>query len=508
MKQFNPFPRLRNPSWLGGLCLPGPGVSFFRPGRYRSRLAAALAAWLLPALAVAGEVRLGFAPSLKQVWASHPEVQQAEAALRAAGHDKFAAYTGFLPYAQVDMARSEDHDEQELRVVLPLWRGGLNLASLDVAEAGRVAAVADLQRTRLRLGLRLAEAYFSAVSAREQDGLWQHYLAVLAQLQGLIERRAAGGASPESDVQTVLTRLRQADAGAVLNRSQLAAAEAQYVSLLGAEAQPADWPAPALALRPDDLAALADPDLTQHPELAYAAARAVREAADTRRSRAQLSPEVSLRYTEPFGELADTSEPVTQVVLQYQTDNGLRAYQTYRAGQQRVTAAEAALVSARRDVTSALAVARADYAAARAQLVYQEAAAVASDAVVASALRQFEAGRKTWIEVLNAQREAHENKLQQVQQRQRLWQANARLALQGLLWERLLREAVTLPQAPASAQESGLQAADSLSAIRLPRKEISSPAAAQEALPSRQATPLPGQDESPPLPAAAEGTPP
>ncbi|MDF3031691.1 MAG: hypothetical protein K0R03_2249 [Moraxellaceae bacterium] len=386
---------------------------------------------------------LGFAASLARLWQEHPEVQQAEAALRAAGYDKSAAWAGFLPYAQLDMARSEDGDEQFARVVLPLWRGGLNFASLDVAEAGRLAAAADLQRTRLRLGLRLADAYFNELAAREQALEWGRYLAVLAELQGLIERRAAGGVSPEADVQTVLTRLRQADAEAALNESLRAAAAAQYVALVGSLAEPAGWPPASVQLAAPEIAAALQRDLGQHPEPAYAQAVAAREAASARRSRAQLSPEVSLRHTEPFGDEADISEPVTQIVLQYQTDNGLRAYQGYRAGQQRQAAAEAAIAAARRDVTAALLAARADYEAARAQLAYQGAAVSASDAVVASALRQFEAGRKTWIEVLNAQREAHENRLQQVRQRQRLWQANARLALQGLFWERLLREDTT-----------------------------------------------------------------
>lgn len=400
------------------------------------------------------EEMLSFATSLAQLWRSHPEVQQAEAALRAAGYDKSATYAGFLPYAQLDMARSEDGDDERVaRLILPLWRGGLNFASLDVAEASRIAAAADLQRTRLRLGLRLVDAYFAVVSAREQEADWRHYLAVLAQLQGLIERRAAAGVSPEADVQTVLTRRHQAEAEAALNESVRASALSQYVALVGLPAEPADWPGEGAQLSEPEVQAALHRDLDAHPELAFAKARAAREAADTRRSRAQLSPELSLRHTKPFGDEANQSEPVTQLVLQYQTDNGLRAYQTYRAGHQRMTAAEAAIAAARRDVVSARATARAEYEAARAQLAYQGAAVQASDAVVASALRQFEAGRKTWIEVLNAQREAHENKLQQARQRQRLWQANARLALQGLAWERLLQEAPAPAQAatPAAA---------------------------------------------------------
>lgn len=462
---------------------------------------------LLAVPAQADDPALGFADSLAELWRNHPEVQQAEAAIRAAGHDKAGAWAGFLPYAQVDMARNQEgYDERVARLILPLWRGGLNFATLDVAEAGRVAAAADLQRTRLRLGLRLADAYFSVVSAREQDAEWRHYLEVLAQLQGLIERRAAAGASPQADVQTVVTRLRQADAEAALNESVRASAQAQYVALIGLMATPANWPPPGAALTAPEIEAAVRRDLDEHPEVAYASARAVREEADTRRSRAQLSPEVSLRHTRPFGDEALVSEPMTQIVLQYQTDNGLRAYQTYRAGQQRTQAAAAAVATTRRDVTASLAVARADFEAARAQLAYQEAAVDASDAVVASSLRQFEAGRKTWIEVLNAQREANENKLQQVRQRQRLWQANARLALQGLYWERLLREDLSA-SAEASAPAQEATPAPTTPAAQADMAPAQQAAPIQKTPSSPQAAGLPAampqQDETSPPPAAA-----
>ena len=72
------------------------------------------------------------------------------------------------------------------------------------------------------------------------------------------------------------------------------------------------------------------------------------------------------------------------------------------------------------------------------------AAAESAQALVDSFRRQFEVGRKSWLEVLNAQREANDAVLQAITVRRNLWVANARLALQGLYWRRLSDRAPAL----------------------------------------------------------------
>lgn len=393
----------------------------------------------LAPLAPAGELAAGdFPGALAHVLGSHPDVRQAEAALAAAGYDRTAAYAGFLPYAGLEVRRGDGNDDSFLRLVLPLWRGGLNFASLDSAEAGRVAAVAELQRARLDVALRLVDAYFAAVAASEQDRLWVRYIEVLTPLQGLIERRATGGASPYADVLNIVSRLRQADAQAALNRAQLDAARAQLSALLGGAETTPSWPADAMLLNDGQIALVATRAQEMHPGLHAAQAAIVREEAELRANRARLSPEVSLRHSRSLEDSLYAGDPVTELALEYQTDSGFRGYQAYRGSQQRIHGARAALEATRRDIASAVAVAQAEYFSVRLQLGYQGDAVLTAEAYEQSALRQFEAGRKTWVEVLNAQREAHETRMTQVQQQKMMWSANMRLALLGSYWEQLL----------------------------------------------------------------------
>lgn len=403
------------------------------------RIAVATAFTLLAPLSLAVDGMPGdFSGALAHVLSKHPEVQRAEAALAAAGYDKTAAYAGFLPYAELEATRGDGNDESSLRVVLPLWRGGLNFASLDSAEAAHVAAVAEVQRVRLDVALRLVDAYFSAVATGEQDRLWARYIEVLSPLHGLIERRATGGASPFADVLNIVSRMRQADAQSALNRAQRDAAQAQLVALLGGEMGHPSWPSESLLLSDEQIAQVATRALEMHPGLQSVQAQVTREEAEMRANRARLSPELSLRHIRPLEDGPMTDDPVTELALQYQTDSGFRGYQAYRGSIQRINGARSTVDALRREVMSSIDVAKAENVSARAQLGYQKEAVLTTEAFVQSALRQFEAGRKTWVEVLNAQREAHETRMTQVQQYKAMWAANMRLALLGIYWEHLL----------------------------------------------------------------------
>jgi outer membrane protein TolC len=290
----------------------------------------------------------------------------------------------------------------------------------------------------------LTEVYFSVLAYKEQDGLWRQYVDKLTNLYGMIQRRATSGVSPQADVMSILSRLRQADASAELNRASLAAVETQLAALLGTTTDSLFWPQNAL-LTPDEISTALARAMIEHPDLTFAAQTITREQADTRMKRAGLSPELSLRYVKPFGADSGNNTSETQIVLQYQSDNGIKAYQAWRSGEQRVDGARAALDTVRLEVTSAINLAKAEISASTAQLGYQSEAVLASDAVIDSFLRQFEAGRKSWLEVLNAQREALDTRMAQVQQRRGLWQANTRLALHGLYWDNLVQDSEQPP---------------------------------------------------------------
>ena len=387
------------------------------------------------------EYRFSFGHALAYLWETHPDILAAETSQKANSQDLRAAYLGFMPYLAVDMAEGRRSDEYVARLIVPLYNGGATLASVDSAKAAELGAAADLQRVRLQLGLRLAENWLSLNAAQEQEELWRGYIGSLEDLQGVIGRRAQAGAAPKSEVLSAISRIQQAASQAAINRSGLESAKVQLQTLLGLRQFETGWPAESMRLTDNEVASALARVQTEHPAIVFAETRVLLGQAESRMARAQLMPEIFLQHEKPFGP-ADpnqmSDEETTRLVLRYQTDSGLKGWLS--SGAQRVQAARLSVDAARREAVASVSVAQSERRAALAQLGYQRDAVLAADSVVRSFLRQFEVGRKTWLEVLNAQRELHETKLQSVQIKRTLWSAEMRLALHGMCWERLIRE--------------------------------------------------------------------
>jgi len=405
---------------------------------------APVARWLsaVPVSASSENGRLDrFSDALVHVWETHPDVLQAQYALQASGFDVTAAYSGFMPYVQLDMSRRRVSDRYVARFVQPLFSGGSTVAGVQAAQASQRQALAELSSRRLQLALRLSDVWYGVIAARELDQLYRGHIADLNNLLGIIRRRADEGVAAQADVINAVTRIRQVEAQAEANRAVLGATSAQLTALLGTRSlgNPG-WPEESQRLG-DKLAAAAwEHTRDRHPAIQSALAVIDRQGAERSINRGRTLPELGLRYSKPFGDEADQTAPVSELYLQYQTDTAFRAFQGMRAGTSRVEAAQASLENTRRDVQAAISQALAERQAAALQLEYQQLAFQAARDLVDSFKRQFETGRKTWIEVLNAQREAQETRLQLVQQRRAYWVANNRLTLQGLYWDVLLRE--------------------------------------------------------------------
>lgn len=400
--------------------------------------------------------RLTLAQVLSKVWREHPSVRQAEQGLQAAGYEVSGARAGYYPYAQVSSAFAEQREENQSTLVLvqPLWSGGLTMAQVSAAKARERGAMAEVARTRLELGLRVAEVYVNIVQAQEQARQWSRYVGSLKKLLASIERRAREGVAPEADVQTALTRLRQAEAGAEANKAVLLANRAELVSLIGAQPGAVEWPDESSLLTDEDLADVrARRDL--HPDRLSAESEIEAQEAEAREARAALWPELSLQHRQQIeGTEFDPSNDATVLALTYQTLNGLRGFRGYQAEKRRAEAARARLEAVKRDIDTTLDVDRAQLAALTSQLVVQGEAAKAASALVDSFARQYEVGRKTWLEVLNAQREANETLIQSISIKRNYWYVSTKLALDSMRWERLSADPIAQPPAtPVAAKE-------------------------------------------------------
>lgn len=397
------------------------------------------------------------AEALALAWAAEPRILEAENIAIASGYDVQAARTGYFPFASVSSSQADDGEvATSLRIIQPIWNGGLTRAEVDGAQSAKNAALAEVELARLEVGREVLEAYFQLLSAETQIEQWSSHVETLEGLVRVIQRRAEEGVAPEADVQTAVSRARQAEAGRETSRGLAAAQRAELVRLTGQEPGVVQWPEIASQLSLEDRSPGRDARVIErHPQQEIAKALTAQQEAEQRRQKAALWPELQLQYRVDVEGVRSTQQDGTILALEYQTGNGLRGYRAAQAEAERTRASAQRQLQARRDIMSRLRVARAELAAAFALRRSQAAAVAATDVLLDSFLRQFEVGRKSWVEVLNASREANETRQQAILAEAEFWRANGSLALESLQWARLVGETNGVPDNYSSVEPEG-----------------------------------------------------
>lgn len=438
------------------LRLEAPPASKRIAGASTAQAAAAqpLTVPVLPAFNSANSARsvevLSLQRALELVWAENPQVREAEKAIEAAGFEVTGSYGGFLPSVTISNSTGRD-GLSSVQASLPLWNGGLTLAQIDGSKAREVAARASLDRVRLALGEQTLDAFYNLAQAQEQLRQWSRYLTALERLRTSITNRANEGVATQSEVQTAVSRIRQAEVGQEAARLLLLSSRNELARLLNVAPQNVQWGVDLDASLADLQAVDTESLLSRHPEVLLAQAQVVEQEAVVKQARSRFYPEVALQYRTYYtGEAFDRTADAPQLVVQYEVGNGFTAYQQVSAEQSRADSARARLDVVKREVQTKLAATREQLLSSSRQFQLQQQASDSSQALVESFLRQYQVGRRSWVEVLNAQREAHDNDLGTIASRKAYALGAQQLALQMLAWDSLLRERGAVPEAAAT----------------------------------------------------------
>lgn len=346
--------------------------------------------------------------------AQHPSVRARIGGVRVAEQELEAVQWLRYPSASVDAGAalaqgggegSGQRQGATLRVQQPLWDAGLIDARIGSAGLRRELARAQKAEAERELMLRVAQAYVEQLRLRRRVDVALANLAEHQRLVDLMQRRADQKVSSLADLALARTRWQQAQSEALgiglARQRSLTALEAllsQPLAKTALETAPSGAvPALPEALDAAQRAAPLLQRLRREAEIARAEARG---------SEAATRPQVVLRYEHRLGSAVADVRGRLSLALEYQPGAGLSAWASARAAAQRIAVADEAVETARVELAQQLAEVHAELQAAAAQQAASAEVAQSARAMVESFLRQFTAGRKSWLEVLNAQREA------------------------------------------------------------------------------------------------------
>lgn len=336
---------------------------------------------------------------------THPAVAAAEANARAAGTDVKAAQWQRFPSLSVEgLFLDQPGNKMQAQAVIeqPLWSGGRISASIGRATARENAALAAHDETLLVIATSTTQAFFELHR-------WHARVAILSrskeqhdQMVATMERRYAQEVSPLSDLELARSRALQVEQQLYQARAQEGAASSRLRELVGdpfvAIGRLPDEPASWDVLNDEEVSAEV---LAFSPTLKRLRFEAEAASADARIARAGILPQLNSQYSynEIFGHRVG-------FVLKAQSDGGLSRFASADAARKRVEASELQIASGERQVRDQIYNLLREYESATLRLLGSKAASGSAQRVMESYMRQFTSGRRTWLDVMNATREA------------------------------------------------------------------------------------------------------
>lgn len=370
--------------------------------------------------ATASERGVRFSDFINEIIYHHPAVQSSQFQIESADAAQKTAQYGFFPTPSITVDRlvngrlgtQADLDPTEVVLSLeqPIWTGGRLTATLEKAEAEGSLAEAELEETQERLINTLIQSWTELTVANHKLDAVNASLDTHKRLLKMVERRMNEGMSATADFALAASRIAIIEAEVQLLNAQRNQAIESLSSLLGRNLSQDhfDLAIELPVFSPESLSNMVLLAKQRNPGVRKSQQRSRVSTAEIKLSRASVYPEVSLRLQHRRGgAVAPETTDVTEVYLSVSSSLGPglsrftqvdSAHAQYQSSLEQVKVAQQAIEE---QVRSNWAL----WQAAQSRVSSLGQANDASDDVLVSYERQFLAGRKQWLDLMNAVRE-------------------------------------------------------------------------------------------------------
>lgn len=378
--------------------------------------------------------------------ATHPLLQSARLQARAAAQDVNAVerqrWATVSVIAETDTAQTTTSSASRvLRLDQTVWDAGRNSARIGEAATQAEIAQAQIHVQQHDLFIQIINAWQSLISATERLRVADATLARLDGFQAQMSRRVQADASPAIDLELVQARVLQTrvERTTAETAARVAITRLEQLTSLSSLSPPGTLPAlppvPSLAQTQILAQQLQSTDWQWVASLlpAVRKARLERNLVENRlqTKRAEQWPQLYVRYDQPLA--ATSTHSSTQgswfVGFRYTPGAGFSTHAEAQAMATRILSQDQAIEAAIREAENGLQNDREEFFNARNRIGALDLAVQGSEQVLDSYLRQFQAGRKSWLDLLNAARELAQNEYTLVDARAGLVGAMHRLQL-------------------------------------------------------------------------------
>ena len=336
----------------------------------------------------------------------HPSVLQARNQAQAAGFDVESAQWGRFPTVSSQLRSDSNLTQSLAKVEQPIWTGGKLTSRIALSEANLRAAEASIHEAEFNALSQVATAFFEALRLDQRHKSAILNVAEHERLVALIQRRSEAQISPPADTTLAQARLQQAVSERIQIKKQLDASLTTLAQWTVPLTGPLKAPTDILFTRPAE-SALLERVIANSAQRKRLLSQIESADAQINVSKAQVYPSVVAGFQHTWGGLvpANYDRNKGYFGLEFQSGAGLSARAGVQAAVSRKDATQQELETLERNLTSQVNAALSELEALEAQLEPSKALLEGTTEVVESYLRQYQVGRKNWLDVLNAQRE-------------------------------------------------------------------------------------------------------
>lgn len=363
---------------------------------------------------------------MREALATHPSVNAQAAEWEASEHGYQRSRWAYFPTPIVSSstvwrqsssgaASGVSGEKVSLGLSQPLWTGGRLAAGRELASAGLEEASARLEEAALNLAQSVLSGVGQWRAAYLRREAWRQNVRVHEELRAQMERRLASGVASRSDLSLAVSRHEGVTAELLQFDAEVTVARSALERLVGRELLDSELlsiPETPFPLAEDgrEVDALVQQALDRHPTMLVAEAEVDRRRAEYSQARAERFPSVRLevRHQEFY---RGSGDQVAELVVESGFGPGLSVVSAARQTMAHVDAARARLDEQRRRVEEMLTQDHATLMALDAQVEPVRRSVAEAEDVFASYRRQYLAGQKSWLDVLNSAGEVASTKV-------------------------------------------------------------------------------------------------
>ena len=360
---------------------------------------------------------------------NHPTVRSARANAQGARQDVEAAKWAYWPTVSLNAATTNTSNPDAVKnpasvvVQQPIWSGGALTSRVAAAEKIDQASLEQIEVARADLAIRMVEVWANFLEADASRAVAAKTLQGLTRYQAIMKRRIEGGLSSEVEQRLLSVRYLKAQSDLNDANSALEIALQRMEHLAGKVSvstvdlkRPLDKEPLSRWVSANQAKALSSARLANHPAVRKAEWDAAAASDQLDVQKADRWPKLVLSYQHNTGSLPPTVDRnLWQLGLNYTPGAGLSSFAQSAAEEARYRALVDSVDTIRQQKQELMML---DWSNLRREIDRQEGLLATIDnakAVLASYERQYFAGLKTWLEVLNALQELSQAELRPTQ---------------------------------------------------------------------------------------------